>query len=62
MLTGVRCETDGTCDGVDSPADILDAPEENDSSLGLIAMTTGLSGLIVEEVADGLVLRTLCQK
>jgi hypothetical protein len=62
MPMGVRCETAGTGDGVVSPADALVAPEEKDSSLGRIAITTGLSGLLEEEVADGLVLRAPCQK
>lgn len=55
--TGVLCEDEETCDGVGSPVETLGEPEEKDSSLDLIAMTTGLSGF-AEEVEEGLVLRT----
>lgn len=56
-LTGGLCKDEETCDGVVSPVDTLGEPEVKDSSLDLIAMTTGLSGF-VEEVEEGLVLRT----
>lgn len=55
--TGVLCEDEETCDGVGSPVETLGEPEVKDSSLDLIAMTTGLSGF-AEEVEEGLVLRT----
>lgn len=54
--TGVLCEDEETCDGVVSPVDTLGEPEVKESSLDLIAMTTGLSGF-AEEVEEGLVLR-----
>ena len=58
IVTGVLCDVDGTWEGVVSPVEmLLGEPDENDSSLGRIAMTTGLSGL-VDEADEGLVLST----